>query len=145
MLKHKRRAVATVAALMLWGALLSACAPDAPAPTAPATAVAPTPTSEVNREALSPDPNFDYGFVVQITSAGFHPAWLVAACCTAITWKNLTDRTVEIVFTVLQITSGPIAPGGSWAYTPRNDESIAYQTHGGSAMQGVVQINQTSE
>jgi hypothetical protein len=97
------------------------------------------------REAVNPDPNFDYGYVVQITPAGFHPQWLVSGCCKAVTWKNLTDSPTSVVFDHQLVDSGPIAPGGSFVFTPHNVQSIAYHSGTNSSMVGVLQVNQTFE
>lgn len=97
------------------------------------------------REAVSPDPNFDYGFVVQITDKGFHPQWLVSACCKAVTWKNLTGGPASVVFDHQLVNSGPIPPGGTFVFTPHNVQSIAYHSAGDPSMIGVLQVNQTFE
>jgi hypothetical protein len=122
-----------------------------PIPTAPIdglTSVTPAavptePAGEPTREAQSPDPAFDYGFVIDITPAGFHPNVLVAACCQALTWINLTDKPNKILFTV-ELTQSPlIPPGGSWTWIPPNVEAVAYQSVTYPAMTGAVQVNQT--
>jgi hypothetical protein len=97
------------------------------------------------REAASPDPNFDYGFVVQITPKGFHPQWLVSGCCKPVTWRNLTGDTVSVVFDHQLVDSGPIAPGGTFVFTPHNVQSIAYHAGTNPSMIGVLQVNQTFE
>ena len=103
------------------------------------------PTAETAREARSPDPAFDYGFVVQITPSGFRPAVLVAACCSPIVWINLTDKPNSVAFDVESGGSGPIAPGASWTFTPPNAESLAYHSTTYPSMTGAVQVNQTSD
>lgn len=102
-------------------------------------------TPSTVREAAQPDPYFDYGFVVQLTTYGFHPHVLVTPCCSAITWKNTTDTTAEVRFDALQVDSGPIPPGGTFVYTPHNIESIAYHLVSDPSLTGAVQVNQTSE
>lgn len=114
-----------------------------PVAAAPSTTPLPTPTSQVAREAVNPDPHFDYGFVVQITPQGYHPQWLVANCCAPITWRNLTGKTTSVVFDVQGINSGPIPPGGSWVFTPRNVESLVYHSGFDPSVSGNVQVNQT--
>lgn len=104
-----------------------------------------SPLSAVQREAISPDPYFDFGFMVQITPQGFHPQQLVSPCCQAITWRNLTSAPIAIVFDALQVDSGPIPPGGTFVFTPKNVESIAYHARDNPAMAGAVQVNQNSE
>jgi hypothetical protein len=156
-----RLAVAAVALLLV---ILPACGSGAgPAPSASVKASTPfatagyglvpvtpasipsEPTAQTSREARSPDPAFDYGFVVQITPTGFHPAVLVAACCTPIVWVNLTDKPNSVVFDVEAQRSGPIPPGASWTFTPPNAESIAYHSATYSSMTGAVQVNQTTD
>jgi len=104
-----------------------------------------TPLSQVAREAAHPDPNFDYGFTIQIAHDGFHPAWLVANCCQPITWRNLTASPVSVVFDAEQVDSGPIQPGQTFVFTPHQIQSIAYHAGNNPAMTGAVQVNQTWE
>lgn len=105
----------------------------------------PLPPRDAPREAASPDPNFDFGYVVQITARGFHPQWLVSGCCRAVTWKNLTGAPVSVVFDHQLVDSGPIPPGGSFTFTPHNVQSIAYHAGGNPSMIGVLQVNQMFE
>jgi hypothetical protein len=105
----------------------------------------PKPLSGASREAISPDPNFDYGYTVHITAQGFLPHWLVATCCQPITWKNLTGTTASVVFDHLGVASGPIPPGGSFTFTPKNVESIAYHSGVDTSFHAVVQVNQSVE
>lgn len=118
---------------------------DAQAEVPPSASQSPLPPRLAPREAASPDPNFDYGFVVQITPAGFHPAWLLSGCCLPVTWRNLTDHAVSVVFDHKPISSGLIPPGGTFVFTPQHIESIAYHSGTDPAMTGVVQVNQTFE
>lgn len=113
--------------------------------TGPATSPTPPFTAAEAREAASPDPNFDYGFVVQLTPDGFHPRWLVAVCCRPILWKNTTSAAVTVVFDHLGVSSGPIAPGGTWAFTPNNVQSITYRSEADASVHGVLQVNQPFE
>jgi hypothetical protein len=142
--RHRGNLLAVIAAVAL-AAVLSACgatsAPTThtPAPTASAS------VSGVVREATNPDPNFDYGFTVQIDAGAVRPHWLVAACCQAITWVNRAGTPVTVVFDHLAVNSGPIPPGGSYGYTPKNVESIAYHVTGATSITGVVQVNPTIE
>jgi hypothetical protein len=132
----------------------ASAAPTAtPIPSAPIdglTSVTPAaipvePSGEPSVEAQSPDPAFDYGFVIDITPAGFHPNILVSACCKAVTWINLTDKPNKILFTV-ELTQSPlIPPGESWTWTPPNGESVTYQSVPFPLMTGAVQVNQTSD
>jgi hypothetical protein len=131
-----RAPVAAVAALVI---ALAACGSTAPATPSPASK-SPA-ASGLAREAANPDPNFDYGFTVQVTAGGVRPHWLVAACCQPITWKNLTTAPVSVVFDHLAINSGPVPPGGTFVFTPKNVESIAYHLAETPAVTGVVQVN----
>jgi hypothetical protein len=120
------------------------------APIAGLTSVTPAaiptePSGEPTVEAQSPDPAFDYGFVIDITPAGFHPNVLVAACCQALTWINLTDKPNRVMFTVELTESPPIPPGGSWTWIPPNVESVAYESLTYPSMTGAIQVNQTSD
>jgi hypothetical protein len=163
--------VRTAGAMVVALLLLSACGSTTTAPTAtptarPTASAGPTatpipaapidgltlvtpaavptePAGEPTREAQSPDPAFDYGFVIDITPAGFHPNVLVAACCQALTWVNLTDKPNKILFTVELTQSPVIPPGGSWTWIPPNVEAVAYQSVPYPAMTGAIQVNQT--
>ncbi|MBO0836879.1 MAG: hypothetical protein J2P28_15420 [Actinobacteria bacterium] len=108
---------------------------------------APTPSNAISgalaRESAKPDPNFDMGFSVQITDQGFHPYVLVAPCCKPITWTNLTQSPVSVVFT--GVDSGPIPPGGKYTFKPPNVESIAYHEGQNPAVEGRIQVNQTQD
>jgi hypothetical protein len=143
----RRRLVGTLVALT--GVfLLSGCgksdAATAPTPAAAHTAT-PKPLSGPSREAISPDPNFDFGYTVHITSKGFLPHWLVATCCQSITWQNLSGVTTSVVFDHLGVVSGPIPPGGTFSFTPKNVESIAYHSGTDTTAHAVVQVNQSTE
>jgi hypothetical protein len=138
--------------------VLSACAstfadptatalPPTPASTSGLTSVTPAavpiePSGEPASEAASPDPAFDYGFVIDITPTGFQPNVLVADCCHAVTWINLTNKANAVAFTVELPKSPLIPPGGSWTWTPPNVESVAYHSITYPSMTGVLQVNQ---
>jgi hypothetical protein len=128
--------------------LLSGCGTSdaVTTPTPPAVHTpTPKPLSGPSREAISPDPNFDFGYTVHITSNGFLPHWLVANCCQAITWQNLTTTTTSVVFDHLGVASGPIPPGGTFVFTPKTVVSIAYHSGTDTSARAVVQVNQTIE
>jgi hypothetical protein len=128
--------------------LLSGCgASDAVTTPAPTVVHSPTPKplTGPSREAISPDPNFDFGYTVHITTKGFLPHWLVATCCQAITWQNLTGVTTSVVFDHLGVVSGPIPAGGTFTFTPKNVESIAYHSGTDTAAHAIVQVNQSTE
>jgi hypothetical protein len=159
--ERRERLVAMAPAVV--ALLLSGCGPGGgsgtPSPRSPAAsppgipglrsvtpaALPSEPDALTAREATKPDANFDSGFVVQITPSGFHPAWLVATCCTPVVWLNLTNATNSIVFDALGVHSGPIAPGGAFTFSPHNVESIAYHSATYPAMKGIVQVNQPAE
>jgi len=130
--------------------MLAACALP------PAVVALPTPTPHVarsadpaalaTREAVKPDPYWDYGQTVQITAQGFLPADLVSTCCLPLVFKNLTSAPVTVSFDHQLVTLGPIPPGGTASYAPPNIESVVYHavehpewTH------GKIQVNQTFE
>jgi hypothetical protein len=147
MARRRRRLICTVVALT--GVfLLSGCgtsdAVTMPAPTV-AHSSTPKPVSGPSREAVSPDPNFDYGYTVHITAQGFLPHWLVSTCCQAITWQNLTSMTTSVVFDHIGVASGPIPPGGTFVFTPKNVESISYHLGTDASARAVVQVNQSVE
>ncbi len=164
MTRRPRRALLLVAAIASLVVILSACGSGGAAATNSPTArpsqsdsgvrglasVTPAaipsePTTATSREAHSPDPAFDYGFVVQITPGGFHPHILVASCCSPIVWINATDKPNSVVFDVEPGGSGSIPPGGSWVFTPPNAESLSYHSGTYATMTGAVQVNQISE
>ena len=121
----------------------------APTPTpsaAPGATPSATSSTAFAREATSPDPNFDTGYTVQITPTGFHPAWLIAPCCQAVTWRNMTNAPVSVVFNAVAGGSGQsIPPSGTYVFVPANIESIAYHDGASPSMKGVVQVNQLPE
>ena len=128
--------------------LLSGCGTsDAVITPTPSTAhtATPKPLTGPSREAISPDSNFDFGYTVQITAKGFLPHWLVATCCQAITWQNLSGTTTSVVFDHLGVASGPIPPGGTFVFTPKNVESIAYHSGTDASAHAIVQVNQSTE
>jgi hypothetical protein len=118
----------------------------APTPTLGPSTPAPTPSTQFPAERNHPDPNYDTGLWIQITSTGFHPAWLVAPCCQAITWKNLTNAPVTVVFDhVLGGSVRAIPPGGMYIFVPLNVESITYHSGQNATLQGRISVNQLPE
>jgi len=121
----------------------------------PLATASPSPTPQVARsadipgmdarEAAHPNPDFDFGHTVQFTTEGFHPSILVAACCAPITWQNLTNAPVTVVFDHQLVSSGPIPTGGIWTYTPPTMGSFTYHAVGHPDLHGAVQVNQTFE
>ena len=102
-----------------------------------------TPAGGFANEATNPDPSYDTGFTVQITASGFHPQWLIAPCCQAVTWKNMTSAPVTVAFDHVVGGSGQaVPPGGEYVFVPENVESITYHSAQDPAMKGRVQVNQ---
>ena len=135
---------------MLGSLTLAACdaaqsvgpTPDMGTPRPGATPSATSSTGFPSEDA-KPDPNFDTGYTVQITDSGFLPGWLVAPCCEAVTWKNLSHAPVTVVFDAVVGGSGqPIQPGAIYVFVPQNIESIAFHSGEHPSMKGVVQVNQ---
>ena len=146
----RRLVVAALATLLVVGC--GATTPSPSATTAPSRTPAATLVPNGSfvpdpalREAQSPDPSYDYGYVVQVTPQGFHPAELLSGCCLPVTWRNLTSETVSIVFDHQYVSSPPIPPGGTWAWTPPHIESITYHAGSGLNAGGVVQVQQTTD
>ncbi len=115
-----------------------------PTPT-PHPARSADPVAMAAKEALHPDPYFDFGLTVQITPQGFHPAVLIAECCKTITWKNLLDTAVTVTFDHQRVSSGQIPPGGTWTFTPPNMQALTYHADGRPDFHGAIQVNQTFE
>jgi hypothetical protein len=131
-------------------ALAAACNSNVSAsPTATAGHLTPSgsaaTTPDPNRERDHPDPNFDFGFTIRITDQGFHPQWLVSLCCDAVTWINDTAEPVTVVFDHQEVRSGPIPPGGTFVWKPKNIQSVTYHASDDAAMRGTIQVNQTFE
>jgi hypothetical protein len=141
--------------------LFSGCAPADPARPTTATVAtplarptpmpgvstpAPTSSTAYAHERAHPDPYFDTGYWVQITAAGFRPAQLVAPCCNAISWKNLSGTPITVVFDhVLGGSQTAIPPGGTYVFTPLNVESITYHSEQNPALKGIISVNQLPE
>ena len=92
-------------------------------------------TVVVPREEYSPDrpikPLTDTGQQIIISSSGLLPRTLFAPSPVALTWTNLTSKPVTVTFAGSGISSGPIAPGGSWTYRTDRQISIGYGTTNG--------------
>ena len=78
------------------------------------------------REAAKAAPSFDVGHTVHITDAGIQPLALASTCCSAVVFKNETGSPVAVMFNISKVTSGAIAPGGTWSWVPPNPESVIY-------------------
>ncbi|HEY1421094.1 MAG TPA: hypothetical protein VGG90_10340 [Candidatus Dormibacteraeota bacterium] len=116
-----------------------------PPATSPPQSPAPV-TNHPAQEAVHPDPNFDWGYTVQITDVGFHPKQLLAPCCQTVTWKNMTHEAVVVVFDHLHFQTDPIPAGGSFSYLPKGPQAISYYLNGTSAtapVAGSVIVQQT--
>ena len=142
------RALATAVSLATL-LTVAACASGPPPPantlSTPRPGATPSATSSTGfeREAVSPDPNFDTGYTILITPAGFHPATLVSPCCEAVTWKNTTNAPETVVFDNEVGGSGqPVPPGGIYVFAPQSVESILYHSRETPTMTGRLQMNQ---
>lgn len=112
----------------------------------PAATPSATSSTGFPREAASPGAAADTGFTVWITSSGFRPAILIAPCCDAVTWKNMTSAPVAVVFDAVAGGSrGTIPPGGIYVFVPHNVESIAYHSGSDPKVTGQVEVNQLAE
>jgi len=142
------KATTTLTALLFASTfVLTAC--DSGSPDAVATSVPRSPapvTTHPAVEAVNPDPNFDWGYTVQLTNLGFHPRQLVAPCCQVVTWKNMTPHAAVIVFDHLHFKSPAIPPGGTWQYLPKGPQSISFYLDGvtGQPVLGSVLVQQTA-
>ena len=124
----------------------SSVATPRPTPTSGPPTPAPTSSTQYPQERLHPDPNFDTGYWIEITSTGFEPAWLVAPCCGGITWKNMTAAPVTVVFDhVLGGSVRAIPPGGTYIFVPLNVESITYHSGQSPGEKGRISVNQLAE
>jgi hypothetical protein len=134
--------IGLLAALLLAGCgLPPAIAAATPSPSAIRYA---NPAAMAAREAVKPDPAFDFGQTIQITTGGFHPATLVSECCKPILFKNLTRATVTLVLGH-PATSNQIPAGGTYTYKPANMQSITYHAQENPDWHGAIQVNQTFE
>jgi hypothetical protein len=124
----------TAALLAVAAALVAACGSGG----ASTGTLPPAASSPVASKTL--DPNFDTGQTVTITGAGFAPHWLVAVVDQQIVWTNATSKPVEVVFDSGTVSSGPIAPGASFSYTPNAQVAIAYHAGDDAKVKGVVQV-----
>lgn len=97
-----------------------------------------TPAGSAPSVARSVDPNFDTGQTVEITDSAVRPVWLVSQVGKPIVFRNLTGRTVRVVFDHQPVRSGPIAPGSLFRYTPKVPISMTY--HAGRRA-GKVQVS----
>jgi hypothetical protein len=127
--------------------LLTSCsgAGDGRAQSSPPAASTRSTVDDDAREAISPNPAFDQGHTVHLTAAGVLPQSLVLFCCDRpVTFKNETSGTVSIVLDISKVSSGPIAPGATWQWTPPNPESITFHYGEAPTTRGHIQIESPS-
>jgi hypothetical protein len=128
-------------------ALVAACE-DQPAASlqTPGQAAVQTPLPQASasdpatRESATANPSFDQGHTVHITQAGLQPLALVSLCCDPIVFKNETGAAVSVTFNVSKLSSGAIAPGATWKWTPPNPESVVYHLGANASQAGQIQI-----
>ncbi len=120
---HSKKVVAATIAGLAALALLGACDEST-------TAGPPVPQASAQdpniRESASAAPDFDAGHTVHITAVGIQPKALTSLCCDPVVFKNETRSPVTVVFNISKISSGAIAPGATWSWTPPNPESVLY-------------------
>lgn len=121
--------------------LLGACAVAAVALLAPAcgsggASGGGAPISTAHRT----DPNFDFGQTVTITTSGFRPRQIVTLLGRPVQWRNSSGVTQSVVFDHFPQRSGPIPPGGTWTFTPRNEISITYHSGTRPELHGAVEV-----
>jgi len=159
---HVRLRTLVCAALLL--PLLAACdaASSATTPTSTHSRPTPLPTpgngatrtpkplptaipARFAHEAADPDPNVDYGLVVQYTPTGFHPQDLVVPCCMPVVFENLSEQPMAIRFVAFTVESGSIAPGDVYLFAPTNALSYAYELESQTSVTGVLSVTPTVE
>ena len=92
------------------------------------------------KEAVTADASFDVGHTVHITATGIRPLSLASLCCDPIVFKNETSAPISIVFDVYKTSSGSIAPGATWSWTPHNPESLTFHLGSEPSSHGHIQI-----
>jgi hypothetical protein len=99
----------------------------ASSPTHSATS-SPTPNPTPSSVKDNGNASFAYGTFVTFTKKGFVPHTLLAPMGAPIVWRNATTGPVVIHFDNYgsAVTSGSIAPGGTWSFNPNAQLSIAY-------------------
>jgi hypothetical protein len=102
---------------------------------------APTGSTTTSSAATSTiDPNFDNGQIVQITTKGLRPKWLVSILGKAVTWQNLTHHGVRVIFDHEPVASKLIPAGSSFSYKPPTPISITYHVTTQPTLHGAVQV-----
>lgn len=135
----KSRTFAVIVGLMSAMVVLAACE-DQPV----ASLQSPVPQASAQdpaiRESVTAAPAFDVGHTVHITAKGIEPQALASMCCNPVAFKNETGARVAVIFNVSKVTSGPIAPGASWAWTPPHAESVIYHLVSDPKRTGQIQV-----
>jgi hypothetical protein len=98
------------------------------------------PTTPSSAATTTIDPNFDNGQIVQVTTNGLRPKWLVSILGKAVTWQNLTHHGIKVVFDHEPVASRLIPPGGSFSYKPPTAVSITYHVTAQPTLHGAVQV-----
>ncbi len=86
------------------------------------------------------DPNFAIGQTVQVTATGLRPKWLVSLLKSPVTWQNLTQHGIRVIFDHEPVTSPLIPPGGTFHYTPPTPISITYHVTTQPTLHGAIQV-----
>jgi len=123
----------------------SSSGPKASPAAAPKLAVAtPTTVRKLN-------PSYDAGETVTITATGFEPKELIATVNVPLTFVNKTKRVQHVLFEHLHaadgqlLSSGAIAPGQHWSYTPDSWGSATYHSIDQPELRGQIQIQPPAE
>ena len=139
-----RRLTTAIGAVALVAAL-GACSSSATAKTANAkTANAKAASTSTTVKKLNP--YYDSGDTVYITATGFEPRVLIAAVKVPLHFVNHTAVVQRVQFEHSRgaddqlLRTGPIAPGGTWSYTPQTWESATYHSVDRPALRGQIQI-----
>jgi hypothetical protein len=135
-MKTKRILLATLA----FGLVLGACssASGEPAKTAKST------TTTTGKPAHQDE-------TVTISTKGFDPYWADVPLHSAVTFKNTTRTTQQIVFDNARDASGAplqspvIAPGATWVWTADTFASFAYHSPQLPGLSGRIQVDPPAE
>jgi hypothetical protein len=131
-----RWSLASAAALTAAVLMLAACggSPASPSPSLP-TSAAPT-------ASRSPDPFFDSGQKIFITSKGFRPRTLVSVWKMPVVWVNQTGQPQSVVFDHQLVHSGAIPPGGTFSWTSNTVISVTYHSGTMHGAHGAIQVDE---
>ena len=104
-------------------------------------AAGPSPSAAVSR---SPDPYFDFGQTVFITDTTVRPLQLITAVNRTIRFVNQSGQSVDIHFDNYgSLDSGPIPPGGAYAFEPHTTVSITFHVVEDPTLHGAIQVQPT--